>query len=71
MTCIPHVVPVRGVEPDARGISSVRVVGFRGHCDCGWLGHKRDNHFNARSDCEQHKRGHTIKIRKRAELSTL
>lgn len=56
MTCQYRVTKVRGVAPDARGIVSLRLIGFRGHCECGWLGEKRDNWFNARGDGERHVR---------------
>lgn len=58
--CKPKIVSVRGIAPGVRGLAVLRITGFRAHCECGFLGHRRDNWFNARRDCDAHKTGRDV-----------
>lgn len=58
--CKPKVVANRGIAPGVRGVAMLRILGFRGHCECGWLGPRRDNHFNAQRDVREHRIGREV-----------
>lgn len=54
-TCMARVTPAMGIAPDASGAVRLRIVAFRAHCHCGFLGEKRDNWFSAARDGRIHR----------------